>query len=79
MDWIERKTHILARMKDGELASICSVIRDLASHRRVKKLNEFDKSTLNRAQSFLLTEWMHSLAVSQVQANNELMQLLGAV
>jgi len=79
IDWIERKTHILARMKDGELASICSVIRDLASHRRVKKLNEFDKSTLNRAQSFLLTEWMHSLAVSQVQANNELMQLLGAV
>jgi len=79
VDRYDRKTHLLARMKNGELASICSVIRDLTSYRRAKKLNDYDKSTLERAQSFLLAEWMHSLAVTQVQASNELMQLLGVV
>jgi RNA polymerase-interacting CarD/CdnL/TRCF family regulator len=77
VDRFERKTYLIERMKDGKLASICSVIRDLAFYRREKKLNDYDKSTLERAQSFLLTEWMYSLSVSQVQANSELMQLLG--
>lgn len=79
MDRHERKTYLLERIKDGELASICSVIRDLAFYRRGRKLNDYDKSTLDRAKNFLLSEWMHSLAVSQVQANNELIELLGAV
>jgi len=79
MDRFERKTYLHERMKDGELATICSVIRDLAFYRQEKKLNDYDKSTLERAQSFLLTEWTYSLAVSQLQANNELMQFLGVV
>jgi RNA polymerase-interacting CarD/CdnL/TRCF family regulator len=79
MDRFQRKTHLLERMKDGTLASICSVIRDLAFYRREKKLNDYDKSTLDRAQSFLLTEWVYSLAVSQVQASSELMKLIGVV
>jgi len=77
IDRFERKTYLIERMKDGKLASICSVIRDLVFYRREKKLNEYDNSTLERAQSFLLTEWMYSLSVSRVQASNELMQLLG--
>jgi len=79
IDRYERKTNLNDRMKDGKLSSICTVIRDLAFYRREKKLNDYDKSTLERAQSFLLAEWMYSLKVSQVQANNELMQLLEAV
>ena len=79
VDRYERKTHLIERMKDGKLASICSVIRDLAFYRREKKLNDYDKSTLERAESFLLTEWMYCLSVSRVQANGELMQLLGVV
>ncbi len=78
MDRTARKTHLFERMKDGDLASICSVIRDLVFYSREKKLNDNDKSTLERAESFLLTEWMYSLAVPRAQANNELMQLLGA-
>lgn len=79
VDRFERKTCLTERMKDGKLASICSVIRDLVFYRREKKLNDYDKSTLERAKSFLLTEWMYSLAVSQVQANTKLMDLLGVV
>jgi len=79
IDRFERKTNLIERMKDGKLASICSVIRDLAFYRREKKLNEYDNSTLERARSFLLTEWTYSLSISQVQANDELMQLLGVI
>ena len=75
----ERKIHLSERMRDGELASICSVIRDLALCRREKRLNDYDKSTLERAQSFLLAEWMYSLSVSLAQANRDLMQLLGVI
>jgi RNA polymerase-interacting CarD/CdnL/TRCF family regulator len=77
VDRFERKNCLTERMKDGKLASICSVIRDLVFYRREKKLNDYDNSTLERAQSFLLMEWVYSLSVSKVQANNELMELLG--
>jgi RNA polymerase-interacting CarD/CdnL/TRCF family regulator len=78
VDRFDRKAQLTERMKDGKLTSICSVIRDLFFYRREKKLNDYDKNTLNRAQSFLLTEWMFSLAVPQLQAKDELLQLLGA-
>jgi RNA polymerase-interacting CarD/CdnL/TRCF family regulator len=79
VDRFERKTFLFDRMKDGRLASICSVIRDLALYRQGKKFNDYDKSTLERAKDFLLAEWMYSLSVSLAQANHKLMQLLGAV
>ena len=76
MDRFERKTLLFEEMKDGEITSICRVIRDLAFYRREKKLNDNDKTTLERAKSFLLAEWMYSLSVSLAQASDELMQLL---
>ncbi|RPH74840.1 hypothetical protein EHM76_02815 [bacterium] len=76
-DRFERKTYLLECIQDGKLASVCSVVRDLFFYRKEKKLNEYDKSFLERAQSFLLMEWMHSLAVTYAQANNDLMRLLG--
>ncbi len=79
MDRFERKTLLLDRMKDGKLASICSVIRDLVLFRQGKKFNDYDKSTLERAKDLLLAEWVYSLSVPSVQAKSELMQLLGAV
>jgi RNA polymerase-interacting CarD/CdnL/TRCF family regulator len=79
VDRFERKTHLLDRMKDGRLVSICSVIRDLVFYKQVRKFNDYDKSTLERAKDLLLAEWMYSLSVSQVQAKNELVQLIGAI
>lgn len=75
-DRFERKLNLAERMKAGDLVSVCSVIRDLVQHRQAKKLNDDDKSVLERAQSFLLGEWMHVLAVSHNQANLALRQLL---
>ena len=76
-DRFERKTQLHENMKDGELAGICRVIRDLTYWGNSKKLNVDDRSVLERAQIFLVNEWMLSFSVSQMQAQRELSQLLG--
>lgn len=77
-DRLLRKDQLMAQMKDGQLASICRVVRDLTNFKRSKKLNDQEKSILERAVNSLLTEWIYSLGVSQFQAQQSLMQLLGA-
>lgn len=76
VDRYERKNLLVERMKDGQLASVCAVIRDLSFFGRGKKLNDHDKSLLERAQNFLLAEWTYSLSVPLSQANTELGRLL---
>lgn len=76
-DRMDRKAELAVRMKDGKIASICSVIRDLFFYKRVKKLNDNDKSTLERAENILLAEWVCALSVPYLQAKNELNQLVG--
>jgi RNA polymerase-interacting CarD/CdnL/TRCF family regulator len=75
-DRFERKTQLTERLKDGTLESICRVVRDLAFHKRTKKINESDKSILTRTRSFLLTEWSIVLSVPVHQAESELRNLL---
>ena len=77
IDRFERKKLLALRMRDGKLASICSVIRDLTSQRTLKKLNEDDRSILERARNFLLAEWTFSLSVPMAKAYSELGTLLG--
>jgi RNA polymerase-interacting CarD/CdnL/TRCF family regulator len=75
-DRYERKTELAERMKEGDLASICAVIRDLTNLQHDKKLNDSDKLTLERAQNFLLSEWAYSWSISRAQAEHELKRLL---
>jgi RNA polymerase-interacting CarD/CdnL/TRCF family regulator len=77
IDRYERKTLLTERLKAGDIASICTVIRDLAQHQRIKKLNDYDKNIYERAQSFLLAEWSYAFTIPHSQANTSLMQLLG--
>ena len=72
-----RKTQLMAQMNDGKLLSICQVVRDLSFYRQAKKLNDHDKTILERAQSFLLNEWRLALTVSLPDAERELNRLLG--
>lgn len=76
-DRLERKTQLMDMMRAGTLESICRVIRDLASFRQTKKLNDNDSLILERAQKFLLSEWELSLSVPVNQAEHALNQLLG--
>jgi RNA polymerase-interacting CarD/CdnL/TRCF family regulator len=72
-----RKTQLADQLKDGKLASICRVVRDLTSQGREKKLNENDNQVLERARNLLLAEWAVSLAVPLDQAREELDHILG--
>jgi CarD family transcriptional regulator len=76
-DRLVRKTQLSDQLNDGKLASICRAVRDLTFHSQTKKLNENDKAILERAQSFLMTEWSVSLSVSVAQARQGLTHLLG--
>ena len=76
-DRVLRKNQLLAQIKDGQLASICRVVRDLTYFKRSKKLNEQEKSILERAVNSLLTEWTYSQGIPLVQAHQALSNLLG--
>ncbi len=76
-DRVQRKNQLLEQIKDGQLASICRVVRDLTYFKRSKKLNEQEKSILERATNSLLTEWNYSLGVPRVQAQQAMASLLG--
>ena len=72
-----RKDQLLAQLKDGQLASICRVVRDLTHFKRNYKLNDQEKSILERAMNSLLTEWTYSLGMPLSQAHQAMTNLLG--
>jgi RNA polymerase-interacting CarD/CdnL/TRCF family regulator len=72
-----RKDQLMAWMKDGQLASICRVVRDLTHFKRSSKLNDQEKSILERALNSLLTEWTYSLGMPLNQAHREMTNMLG--
>jgi RNA polymerase-interacting CarD/CdnL/TRCF family regulator len=67
-DRVLRKNQLIAQLKDGQLASICRVVRDLSYYKRNSKLNDQEKSILERATKSLLTEWTFSLGTPHNQA-----------
>jgi RNA polymerase-interacting CarD/CdnL/TRCF family regulator len=75
-DRLLRKDQLIAQMRDGQLASICRVVRDLTDFKRSKKLNDQETAILERATNSLLTEWAHSLGMSQNQAHQAMTNLL---
>ena len=75
-DRMLRKDQLRAQMKDGQLASVCRVIRDLEYFKVSAKLNYQDTAILEQAIRSLLTEWVYSLGVTPVQAKQALTKLL---
>lgn len=76
-DRVQRKDQLLLRMHDGQLASVCMVVRDLHQYKRRVKLNDQERQILERAEKTLLTEWTYSLGTSVSQAHQALSSLLG--
>jgi len=72
----ERRLQLIEQLKDHELASICRVVRDLTLHKRLKKMNDTDNSTLEHSQSILINEWSVALSIPTRQAEQELRKLL---
>lgn len=76
VDRVLRKEQLLVQMRDGQLASICRVVRDLTQFQRSKKLNDQERSILERATNSLLTEWTYSLGLPTHQAHQAMINLL---
>jgi CarD family transcriptional regulator len=71
-----RKIHLMELLKDGTLASICRVVRDLVDYRKANKINENDNSILERARDSLVTEWSVALSMPIQEVERELNSLL---
>lgn len=76
-DRLERKSDLHRRLQDGNVESLCSVIRDLCNLQRKKGLNDDDKTILKRAFTALQGEWGYSFSVPAAQAEQQLYGLLG--
>lgn len=77
-DRLLRKSQLQARIRDGQLASICAVVRDLTYYKRTSKLNEQENAILERAMNSLLIEWSYSHGISMHEARLALTNLLRA-
>jgi RNA polymerase-interacting CarD/CdnL/TRCF family regulator len=75
-DRLQRKAQLLGRLQDGKIESTCAVIRDLACYGKQKKLSESDAMILERAQKFLLDEWVISLNTTLPEAQQAMGKLL---
>ena len=75
-DRVERKNQLMEKLRDGQLTSICRVIRDLTSFQRNSKLNDQEKSILERATNSLLAEWTLSLGIPPTQAHHAMESML---
>ena len=75
-DRVLRKKQLSDQLKDGQLTSICRVIRDLTYYQRKSKLNDQERSILDRATRSLLTEWTFSLGTNQHQAQQAMESML---
>ncbi len=75
-DRLLRKKQLSDWLNDGHLSSICRVVRDLTSYQRRTKLNDQERSILERAIKSLLTEWTFSLGTTQLQARQAMESML---
>lgn len=75
-DRLLRKKQLVDRLRDGQLSSICQVVRDLSHYKHTYKLNDQEKCILEQATNSLLTEWTHSLEIPFDQAHKVMETML---
>jgi RNA polymerase-interacting CarD/CdnL/TRCF family regulator len=75
-DRVLRKDHLMEQMRDGQLSSICRVVRDLTHFQRISKLNDHERAILERAIKSLLAEWSLSLGTPVNQAHEAMVSML---
>jgi CarD family transcriptional regulator len=75
-DRYERKTNIQTKLNIGSLDSMCELIRDLSFYKSQNKLNDTEKSILEKIMLILLDEWRYVFNITNSQARSELNKLL---
>jgi RNA polymerase-interacting CarD/CdnL/TRCF family regulator len=77
-DRVLRKEQLMEQMRDGQLSSICRVVRDLTHFQRNSKLNDQERAILERAIKSLLAEWTLSLGTPINLAHQAMESMLEA-
>jgi len=72
----DRNIRLHEMLNDGEVASICKVIRDLTAFRRSHPWNDYDNAIMKRATKALIGEWSVSQSLSPLDAEKELSKVL---
>lgn len=68
----ERKSRLMEYLRDGSTQSLCRIISGLYAYRKLRSLNENDKSILKQSRNALLGEWEFVLSMTPAQAEHEL-------
>jgi RNA polymerase-interacting CarD/CdnL/TRCF family regulator len=76
-DRMLRKSQLMEQLKDGQVESLCRVVRDLTHYKRSAKLSDQERSILERAINSLVAEWAYSLGVPVSQAHAAMTARLG--
>lgn len=72
----ERKSLIQDKIHHGSIHSLCEVIRDLSFYKVQNKINDSEKTLLEKSITHLLDEWGYAFQITHIQARNELNRLL---
>ncbi len=77
VDRQERRLWLQNLLKDGQAASLCHALRDLATYQQDHSINYNDENLMKRLRDSLLGEWVYALAVPEDKAEKELRGMLG--
>jgi RNA polymerase-interacting CarD/CdnL/TRCF family regulator len=72
----QRKLFLLEKLKDGQAASLCHVLRDLATFQQGNSTNFNDENLMKRSREALLGEWSYALSIPIADADKELRRML---
>jgi RNA polymerase-interacting CarD/CdnL/TRCF family regulator len=75
-DRSSRKSDIHGRIILGTTRSLCELIRDLSFYKGQNKINEYEKTTLDRAIQVLVDEWCFVFTIPESQVRSKLSKML---
>ncbi len=77
-DRYKRYSETNDRLRSPSFRFWCEVVRDLTARSGLKRLNEYDSSTLRRVMDILSKEWALSEGISNEEAAQEIKSILMA-
>lgn len=75
-DRYKRYSEYNARLKSPSFLTWCEIVRDLTAHSWIKRLNEYDLSTLKKVTVFVTREWALSAGITSEEATSEINTIL---
>ena len=75
-DRYKRFSECNARLKNPSFKVWCELVRDLTAHGLIKRLNEYDSSTLRKVSEIMAKEWALSAGIPFADAVKEIKNII---